>query len=112
MVRIVDLGDKIRDGKLKLVRPEPPCLVCRRQAVVRAKEHKNVRGLADKQIPGLQEGRCERRTLKAKRVVPAAVRFPGHVAIGNARNLQGEPDELAAALNTRPIIKLIRGHAQ
>ena len=46
---VVRLVDQVGDGELQLVRPQAPLLRARRQAVARAEEQQDVRGLADRQ---------------------------------------------------------------
>src|SRR5206468_9885752 len=47
MMAVVNLGNKIGDRKLKLMRPQPSGPCCRRQRVPFAEKQQNVRGLAD-----------------------------------------------------------------
>ena len=58
---VVHLGNKVGDGQLQLVDPQPPFLRARRQTVARAKEQQDVGSLADGLLAGHQERRRERR---------------------------------------------------
>src|SRR5690606_30032167 len=63
VVRIVNLGDEVRDRQLKLVGPEPSGLVARREPEPPAEKQQNVRRLTDQPTAGFQERRRERRAL-------------------------------------------------
>src|SRR6266446_6724106 len=72
----------------------------------------NVGGLANDEVPGLEKGRCERRSLD----LPAAEqaqhcgftsRFPCNIGVVGPGFLECQSDKFATALNPVPIIKLI-----
>ena len=59
MVSVVNLDDEMGDGKLQLMRPEPPCLVARCEFQVRPEIEQDVCGLRDNELAGLEERRGE-----------------------------------------------------
>ena len=107
---IVHLGDQIGDGQLQLMGPKTPRLARRRQSVPAAEEEQDVGGLADHQLAGLEEGRCERRFMEppavhqAQHAVQVASR---HIDVVRTRFLQGQANEFATPLDRRPVMKLV-----
>src|ERR1700756_3713323 len=94
--------------------PQPSGLVARRKAEPPAEIKQDVGGLADDELAGLEERRRKRRTRAASALDEfhhrgnAALAGPArHVDVVGARLLQCEADELAAALDRRPVIELV-----
>ena len=84
-----------------------------REAETRTEVEQDVCGLGDNQPACLEERRCVRRSLRALVVheaqhrVHAAFASARHVDIVGAGFLERKPDELAAALDGRPVIELV-----
>jgi len=109
----VNFDDKIRQRELQLVGPQPAGLGLRGKPVPRPDELQNVGGLADQKPPALRNGV---RTAASERGRPAAASWrhsgsltgpAGHIDIGRAALLQRQSHKFAAALNLRPIVKLV-----
>src|SRR5262245_9060334 len=113
VVGVVDQHDEIGDGELQLMHPQPPCLVARRQPQPRTEIQQNVGGLADHQLAGAQERRRKGWPFDPVSVDElhhrrhAALAAARHVDIVGAGLLQGQPHELAAALDRRPVVELV-----
>jgi hypothetical protein len=74
MVRVVRLGQPVRDGQLQLVRPQPSGLVPGREAQPRPEEQQDVGRLRDDLPAGDQVRRRERGRFSSSRKSPARVR--------------------------------------
>src|SRR5215471_11314797 len=114
MMSIVDQHHEVGDGELQLMHPQPSGLVARREAEPPAEIKQDVGGLADDELARLEERRRKGRTRAASALDEfhhrgnAALAAPArHVDVVGARLLQREADELAAALDRRPVIKLV-----
>ena len=111
MMGVMDFGDKVRDRKLELMRPEPAGFPRWREPVAGAQEQQDVRGLADQQAAGLQKGRSEgrRRDLAAVEKAEHGARFPvsRHVFILDTGLFERQAHELAASLDGGPVIELV-----
>ena len=114
MVRVVDVGDHVGDGELQLMRPQPAGLVAGTEIEARAEIEKNVGGLRDDEAAGFQKRRRigrARGALVFKKLHhcrhAAFAGTAGNVDVVGAGLFERQPDELAAALNGRPVVKLI-----
>ena len=114
MVRIVNLDDQIGDAELELVRPKPCRFVARRQIQARAEIKQDICGLRDDEPAGFEERWRKRRTRAALFVDDlhhrrhAGLAFAARdIDIVGAAFLQRQPDELAAPLDRRPVVKLV-----
>ena len=112
MMRVVHFGDEIGERQLQLVRPQPSGVRLRREAVARAEEEQDVRGLADQVASVFEEWRCERR--EGNRVALHERKHPlfpapgsRHVDVRRAGLLQREAHEFAAALDRWPVVELV-----
>jgi len=114
MMGVVDQRHEVGDGELQLMHPQPSGLVAGREAQPPAEIKQDVGGLADDELAGLEERRRKRRTCAASGLDEfhhrgnAALAGPArHVDVVGARLLQCEADELASALDRRPVIELV-----
>ncbi len=116
VMRIVNLDDEVGHRQLQLMRPEPARVVARREAVPRAEKQQDVRRLPDDLLTRLQERRRERQACHRvafqqprhrRHAHPLARRFARDVDVFGFGRLEREPDEFAAALNVRPVVKLV-----
>src|SRR5688572_30751570 len=91
--------------------PQPPLFVPWRQAEARPEIVQDVRGLRDCQLAGFENRRSEWRMFLAlapdQLVNHAIAALARHVDVVGARLFQRKPDEFAAPLNFRPVIKLV-----
>ena len=111
-MRVMGLDDQVGDGELDLVCPQAIGVALRCQAVTAAEIEKDVGALADQHSPGLQERRGEGGAGRVGAVEEShhpvhAAGLAADVDIVGSGFLEGEADELAAALDARPVIKLI-----
>ena len=110
VMRVVHPGDEIGDGELELDRPEQRRLVLRREIVRVGEPGEDMADLRQHQLAGIEIGRGERLERGARLHVPhqrlGAV-LPRAIAIGDAGGLHRQADELAAALNARPIPEIV-----
>jgi hypothetical protein len=96
------------------VQPQPSGLVARRKAEARAEVEEDIGGLRDHELAGLEKRRRKRRPRNASPLDQlhhrgnAALAGPArHIDIVGARLFQGETDEFTAALDRRPVVKLV-----
>src|SRR5262245_25994749 len=111
---VVDQHHEVGDGELQLMHPQSSGLVAGREVKPAAEVEEDVGGLADDELAGLEERRRKRWTRAASTLDEfhhggnAALAAPArHVDIVGARLLQRQADELAAALDRRPVIELV-----
>ena len=112
MMRVVDLLDEIRDRQLQLMQPEPAGFVARRKFQPWPQVKQDFRGLRDDKLAGFEKRRREGRiffaaSLDYRHHLAHAAVFARDIVIGGAGIFQCEAHEFAAALDARPIIKLI-----
>ena len=113
MVGVVNFLHQIGDGQLQLQRPEPIGFAARHQPQARPEIVQDQRGLRDHQLAGLEKRRRIGRTLDPRAIhelrhrVPAVAAAARHVDVVGAALLQRQADELAAALDFRPVVKLV-----
>ena len=114
MVRVVGLGDHVRDRQLQAVGEMARFLVARREAELGAEIDQDVGDMRDDDLAVAQERRRERERAAAssaeassspRRRAPPFV--AGDVDVGRPRLLQREPDELAAPLDFGPVEELV-----
>src|SRR6185437_581308 len=115
MVGVVNLDQKIGEGQLQLMRPEPAGLLLRGEPETRAQEQQDVGRLADHQPTGLQERRCEG-AVGGLSIVENAheggdpeplAALARYVDILGTRLLQREPHVFAATLDLWPVEELV-----
>src|SRR6267378_862201 len=109
---IVHLDQPVGDGELQLVQPQPAGLAPGRKAQAGPEVEEDVRGLRDQQLARAQERRRERRPLDRRALEHVlhrlhAARTTRDVDVVGARVLEREADELAAALDGRPVIERV-----
>jgi single-strand DNA-binding protein len=118
VVRVVDLGHDVGDGELQLVDPEPARRVVRDETEARTEEVQDGRGLRHHDFTSAEYRRSKGnvRTELApehaeNRFDPAALapRSSGDVDVGCAGLLEGQADELATPLDSRPVIERVLG---
>src|SRR5215204_1623103 len=117
VMRVMDLPHQIRDGELQLVRPQLAVLVLGRKPVPRTEIEQDICGLTDAALAGLEERRRKRRMRLAstgeQRLDGLTTALARYVKVVRAGLLQRKADEFAAALDARPIVKLVaHGHLQ
>src|SRR5207237_8289595 len=101
-----------RDGELLLVQPQARRLSLRCKPEARREVEKHVRRLRDDQLAGAQERRRERPSLHRAAFHHMhhglhALRTSAHIDVIGASVLERETDEFAAALDGRPVVKLV-----
>jgi hypothetical protein len=112
MMAVVNLGDKIRNRQLQLMRPQSAGLLFRREAQARTEKNQNVCGLSDDQLTGFQKRRRERWSLYRWAFHNARHRrhptgLAGDFYVVRSGVFQSEPNEFSASLYARPIIQFV-----
>jgi hypothetical protein len=114
MVRVVYLGDEIRDGQRDRRGGEAPCFVLGCEAMTLAEEPRDRRRLRDDQLSSAQHGwrECERRELALEHGCDACFATLGarDVHVVFPRILEHESHELAASWDLGPVEKLVCRH--
>jgi hypothetical protein len=111
-MRVVHFDDEIGERELQLVRPQPPGLTFRRQAMVFAEKQQNVCRLPNQAFASLQEWWRERPTRERRLFEQSEHAFfatvdAGNVDVWRAGLLERESDEFTTALTRGPIVKLV-----
>src|SRR5215468_984974 len=113
VVAVVNLNQKIGDRQLQLVCPQAGRILARCQSVAGADEEQDIRGLRDDLLTCFEERRRKGRGLEPGSIELLEqwryARTAGYIGVGDAGLLERQANEFPAALNVRPIIKLI-GH--
>src|SRR6267143_2619139 len=109
---IVHLDQPVGDGELQLVQPQPAGLALGRKAETGSEVEQDVRGLGDQQLARAQDRRRERRSLDRRALQHLlhrshAAHTTRNIDVIGARVLEREANELAAALDGRPVIELV-----
>jgi hypothetical protein len=110
MVRVVRLGDEVRDRHRDRRRGESAAFVVRREPVALAEPARDQRRLRDHDVGGAQHRWGERvgRQLPGERFRHDLVALlASDIDVGLRRVLEHEPHELAATLDSRPVEQLV-----
>ena len=115
MMRVVNLGHEIRDRELQPVGEDAARLILWRKAELGAEIVENVGDMRDDDLAVAQERRRER---GLRRAALEHRRHPLHAAPGpalardidirRARRFEREAHKLAAPLDARPVVELVR----
>jgi len=116
MMRVVHLGEEVRDGQLHLMGPQQTTFIFGREAVTAAEKQQDVRGLRDDELASFEIRRRERNRAWMRAVERSVERlFAAAFVLGQARDinvrdgcvLERQPHEFAAPLNRRPVMQLV-----
>ena len=115
VMRVVNLRDEIRDRELQPMGEDAACLILRREPELGAEIVENVGDMRDDDLAVAQERRREgglrRAAFEFRRhalYAASGAVLPRHIDVIGAGCLERETHELAAPLDARPIIELIR----
>jgi hypothetical protein len=98
------------------MRPQSPGVVLWSEVMAWAEKQENVRGLTDQKITGFQKWGSEGRTVnriaienshEGRNAGAAFFRSSGDIDVFGPDFLKGQPDELSAALDGRPVVEFI-----